>query len=52
MTQLVLFQKPTIRQPPLEAFNPFGGGLGVVGSQAEAVAAPGGDVQFDGHFEL
>ena len=46
------FQKPTVRQPFLEAFDPFAGGFGVVRAQAKAVAAPGVDVQFGGHFEL
>ena len=48
----LLLQKPTVRQPFLEAFDPFADGLCVVRPQAKAVARPGVDVQFGGHFEL
>ena len=48
----MLFQKPTIRQPFLETVDPLAGGLRVVRPQAKAVAGPGVDVQFGGHFEL
>ena len=47
-----LLQKPAVGKPFLEAFDPFAGGFGVVRPQTKAVAAPGVDVQFGGHFEL
>ena len=46
------FQKPTVLQPFLEAFDPFAGELGVVRPQAKAVARPGVDVQFGRYVEL
>ena len=38
---LMMLQKPAVRQPFLEAFDPFAGGFGVVRPQAKAVATSG-----------
>ena len=46
------FQKPAVGRPFLEAFDPVAGRFGVVRPQTKAVADPGVEVQFRGHFEL